>query len=234
MNRMIVAAFCVAFVSVEAVHAQADKKQLSFTSEWLPLKVGNRWNYQGVDPKEKIIVTVERSVPFKREIPLPNGGVKTDTLESFVLRINSGDRTAQHEQWLIGEDGIYRVAAGGKEIKPPLKILKLPPASGDAWPCDSSSEATPLKGDMIVEQTVMPGFDGPVLLAKTRDFTVGDQKLEAAYWFARNVGIIKQQVKIGNFGEMSTTLDLAASSISAPPSGKSAVPELPKVKLDFK
>lgn len=188
--------------------AGQDKKPLAFTSNLYPLAVGNRWIYQGLDPKEKVTATAERMELVKRRVVNKQGNERTELIESFVVRYVGGDKSLQ-EQILITEDGIYRYAAGGKEITPPLRILKLPPAKGDAWACDSVSESVPLRGAFVVDQVTvdLPGKGPtPAWLSKTRDFTVGDQKLETSYWFAEGLGIVKQHVKVGKF-EMAITLE---------------------------
>jgi hypothetical protein len=185
-----------------------EKKIASFTTDLLPLKVGARWVYQAMEPKEKVVVTVERMEPVKRRVVVKGGAERQEPIESYILRIASGDKSLL-EQILITEDGIYRYAAAGKDITPPLKIMKLPPKSGDTWTCQSMTEAVPLRGEFVVEQAVLnlPG-KGPVptWVSKSRDFTVGDQKMEATYWFVEGVGIAKQHVKIGRF-EMMITLE---------------------------
>ena len=68
-----------------------EKKTASFTTELLPLKVGARWVYQAMDPKEKVVVTVERMEPVKRRVVVKGGAERQEPIESYILRIASGD-----------------------------------------------------------------------------------------------------------------------------------------------
>ncbi len=235
MKRFALALPLLLLATIGPGLGQGDKKILSHSSEFYPLKVGNRWTYQGVDPKEKILVAVERMEPIRRIIPVA-GSERTETFESFVLRITSGDKSL-HEQVMVTDDGIYRYAAAGKEIKPPMKILKLPVAKGDVWTIDSKSENVPLKGEFVVEQTIvnLPGKgDVAAWLSRSRDFTVGDQKMEASYWFVANEGIVKQHVKIGKQFDFRITLEAfrpaGASGASAPPD-LPTFPKLPPLEI---
>jgi hypothetical protein len=205
MHRSLLGLPILLFLAMSPGLGQQPKKPpLAIASDLFPLKVGNRWLYQGNEPKEKVIVTVDRMELVKRSAP---AGDRPDMVESYILRTTNGDK-ALIEQIMITEDGIYRLASAGKEIRPPLKILKLPPAQDDSWMVDSRSESVELKGEFFVKQsTVNLGRgDEPAWLVKTRDFKVGEQALEASYWFKPGVGIVKQHVKSGKF-DLRTTLE---------------------------
>lgn len=238
MKRFALALPLLLLAAIGPIFGQPEKKVLSFPSDLFPLKVGNLWKYQGMDPKEKIFVAVDRMEPIRRSITTPAGGERTETFESFILRTTNGDKSLQ-EQVMVTDDGIYRYAAAGKEIKPPIKILKLPAAKGDAWSVDSKSENVTMKGEFVVEQTTvnLPGKgDVPAWLSKTRDFTVGDQPMETSYWFVPGEGIAKQHVKIGAKFEFGITLEEfrpAAGAIAPPPNGLPNLPKLPP-GLDIK
>ena len=228
MKRFALGLPLLFFVAIGPSLGQGEKKILSHSSDLLPLKVGNRWIYQGIDPKEKVVVAVERMEPIKR-LTTVAGAERTETFESFILRITSGDKSLL-EQVMITDDGIYRYAAAGKEIKPPMKILKLPIAKGE-WTIDSKSENVALKGDFVVEQTIvnLPGKgDVSAWLSRSRDFTVGDQKMEASYWFVPNEGIVKQHVKIGKF-EFRIALEEFRPSGAAAANAPPGLPTLPKL-----
>lgn len=227
MKRFAFLLLIVPLLAAPLVGQAPDKKPLAFSSPLLPLKVGNRWTYQGVDPKEKVVMTVDRMEPIRRRTP--NGTL--ESLESYIVRITSGDKALQ-EQYYVAEDGIYRYAAAGKEIVPPLKIMSVKPALNESWACDSVSENTPIKGQFVVssQNVVLPGL-GPqqAWVSKTKDFTVGDQAMDATYWFVPNLGIVQQHVKAGKF-ELKITLEnfKGAAAGVAPPA--IAPLDLPPVK----
>jgi len=206
---------------------QPDKKKdvRSFPTELFPLKVGNRWLYQGMEPKEKMTVTVDRMEPVRIASGDPKGG--NMDVESFILRTANGDKSLQ-EQIMVTGDGVYRFAAAGKEIKPPLKIMKLPVAKGDFWSIDSLSGSVDMKGEFFVDQsTVNLGKgDETVWLAKTRDFKIGDQPMEVSYWFKPGLGIVKQHVKSGRFEFRITLEEFRAAGAGG--DALPAIPSLPK------
>jgi hypothetical protein len=198
MKRLALVPFLVVAIFAGSSLGQ-DKKPLAFSTDFYPLAVGNRWVYQGQDPREKITITCERMEPIKRRVPQKTGPERVETIESFLMQIVSGDKSLG-EQMLVTEDGVYRYAAAGKEITPPLRILKLPPVKGDSWACQSTTEGVPLRGEFTLDQetVTLPGKGAtPTWKVSSKGFTVGDHKMEANYWFAEGVGIVKQHVKVG-------------------------------------
>ena len=117
----------------------------SFTSEYFPLKMGNKWHYR--TGEHIVVVEVERFETFKVKQKTPKGEVES-TVGAFRLKSTSGDNVLTESVGVM-EDGIYRFAAAGKEIIPPLKLLPLPVAINEKWICDSVSEKTPLKGVFV-------------------------------------------------------------------------------------
>src|SRR4051812_11099400 len=91
-----------------------EKKAQDFTSELFPLRVGHRWTYLATDGKERVVVTVEKQEPIKRKVKVEDRD-RIETLDSYFLRITSGDKSVL-EQVFVTEDGVYRYAAAGKEI----------------------------------------------------------------------------------------------------------------------
>jgi hypothetical protein len=199
-----------------------DKKGTEYTTEYFPLKVGERKVYLGNDGKEKITVTVEKSENLRWR--MKNGqGDKSETLVSYILRTTSGDKSLV-EQIVVTPDGVFRYASAGKEITPPLRILKLPPKAGESWPVDSESETIKLAGTFALEEATidLPGkVKVPTLCAATKDFYVGKEPMETKYWFAKGIGIVKQQVKVGKFDlklELVGSGNATAPTLVPPPS----------------
>lgn len=243
MKRLFVSLPLMMLVTWSPGLGQQDKQEkriLSFPTELFPLKVGDRWTYQTADAKEKVAVAVERMEPIKRRVTTANGAERSEMIESYLVRVANGEKVLQ-EQYMVTDDGVYRYAAGGKEITPPVKILKLPAASGDTWSVNSVSETVALKGDFVVEQTTvsLPGRgEVSAYLSKTRDFTVGDQKMDASYWFVPGIGIVKQHVKVGKYDFRITLEEFrqAGAAASVPPGGAANLPGVPKLPpaLDLK
>jgi len=199
MNRWLVPALAAFALVLPATSAQekATKGQ-SFQSEYLPLKVGNRWIYRAGN--EKVVVEVERQETVKRKVKQTNDDFRTEPIEAFRLKITSGDKIL-HEHVLIAEDGIYRFSAAGKEIQPPLRILKLPPSADDSWTVDSVSENVVLKGRFATKgaKVTTPAFPGGVdsVHSSTDDFQIGTNRMASNYYFVPKIGIVKQDMKVG-------------------------------------
>ena len=67
MKRFALGLPLLFFVAIGPSLGQGEKKILSHSSDLLPLKVGNRWIYQGIDPKEKVVVVFFRRQKVARE-----------------------------------------------------------------------------------------------------------------------------------------------------------------------
>ncbi len=180
-------------------------------SPFFPLKVDNRWVY--VTPKNKIItMTVERSELVKRTKRELDQS-QSQELNTFLVRIESRELPGSdqaggsklgivkilYEQYVHNDDGIYRMMSAGKDIDPPLKVLSKK-IDNDSWTVDSKSEAA-LKGTFKAV-TFTANLPGPteVIRVSCRDFLVSkERKLDADYWFVKDIGIVKQRVQFRAF-----------------------------------
>lgn len=196
MNRLAclgIASFLL--VPASGAHAQ-DKKGLLFQSEYFPLAVGNRWVYRA--GKQEVVVEVERQETIRRKIKA-NDEFRLEPIEAFRLKIAAGEKTL-YEQVLVAEDGIYRFSAAGKEIQPPLRILKTPVAN-DAWIVDSVSENVLLRGRFVSQgaKIAVPAYPEGVAAVRSfcDDFQNGTQRMASSYWFVPRVGIVRQDARFG-------------------------------------
>jgi hypothetical protein len=199
-----------------------DKKGTDYPSEWFPLKVGATKVYLGSDGKERSTVSVEKAENFRWKLK----DKTSDLIVGYALKTTSGDKMLI-EDVFVAPDGIYRRSAAGKEINPPIRILKLPPKEGDTWNVDSESESVRLVGSFSVEKATidLPGR-GPTetFLVTANDFYAGKEKIDMKTWFAYNLGIVKQHVKVSKF-ELS--MEMAGPNTPAPP-------PVPAAKIDPK
>ncbi|HEX3314748.1 MAG TPA: hypothetical protein VHR72_07630 [Gemmataceae bacterium] len=205
---------------IAPLFGQERNKGTDYPSAYFPLKVGASSVYIGGDGKERSTVSVEKADPIRFSV-----AGKTDWVIGYALKTTSGDKSLI-EDVFVTPDGVYRRSAAGKEIKPPIKILKLPPAAGDSWPVDSESETVHLVGTFGVENATvdLPGRGAtPTYLVTAHDFYAGKERIESKTWFAQNLGIVKQWVKVSKF---ELNLELAGPNTPPPPS--------PAVKADPK
>ena len=130
---------------------------------------------------------------------------KTEKWQAYRLVGVSEDRELI-EHVAVRSDGVYKFAGGDKDVTPPLRILKLPPVSGDSWECNVPLEGGPAKGTFTVQdQEIKIGKDTYRTLHVSGEFMVGSQKMSADYWFAARIGIVKYKIKRGTFN---VTLEL--------------------------
>jgi hypothetical protein len=199
-----------------------ERKGADYSSEYFPLKVGASAVFIGGDGKDRSSVTVVKAEPIRWK----QSKDRYEWVTGYALKTTSGDK-ALIEDVFVTPDGVYRRSAAGKEINPPIKILKLPPAAGDSWPIDSESETVRLVGTFAVEKATidLPGRgETETFLVTANDFYAGKEKIESKTWFAKNLGIVKQWVKVSKFD---LNLELAGPNTPAAPPG-------PAVKIDPK
>jgi hypothetical protein len=177
---------------------------------YYPLKVGSRWTYR--TGKDQVVITAEKEEAFTYK---PGGAEnkdnpdKTEKVTGVVLKITSGSKVMQ-EKVAVLKDGVYRFAAAGKTITPPLCFFKLPLKAGETWKVDSTSEGKTIKGTFVGgEETINVPLKGgaelKTMTVASKDFQVDGEPMDLKYWFAPNYGLVKQHAKVGTF---TVTLEL--------------------------
>lgn len=226
MIRFASAAAPLALLTLTLAGVGQEKKAQEFSSAIYPLKVGHRWTYSGIDPKEKVMIRADRKEPIKRRVKT-DALDRTELLESYVLKSTSGDKSMA-EQVFVAQDGVYRFASAGKEMTPPLRILKFPAVAGDSWPIESLSDTVKIRGafELRKDRMMVLGEMRDVWVSSTRDFVIDEQPFQLAYWFAEGIGMVKQHLKYGKH-ELRLELDKfepAGDAAFAPPPPKLAPP----------
>jgi hypothetical protein len=187
-----------------------------YNEELYPLQRGARWYYRVIDLKapktpgipekaDHVVITAESEQQFNIAKSVGQA-TKKELIVGYNLQVASVGKTANqglkmlNEQVLVADDGVYKASGAGKTIEPPLRILKANARKGDSWECDSQSENAQLKGTFVadVEEVQVPAGQFQTLVVRGRDFQVGGQRMQVAYWFAPKVGIVKQHVQVGN------------------------------------
>jgi hypothetical protein len=175
-------------------------------SRWYPLKEGTQWHYRVVptnnkpgkgndDPAKKVVMRVV----LREQVEFMRGDGKTHKMLAFRLEGTSEGQLVEHIA--VSADGVYRIL--GDKIKlPPLRILKLPPANGDTWDVQLAGA----KGTFTMDEAeiTVPAQKKPfkTFHVKIEDIVVGAHKMSAEYWFAEDVGIVKQKIKWGTFSQV--------------------------------
>jgi hypothetical protein len=185
MRRFVLCTLAALVLAVPSGQGQ----QKGFAS-YFPLKLGSKWIYKSGE--EKVIVEVAKAETLEILRDKKKGKEK---VPGVTLKITSAGRELT-EQVAVLDDGVYRFSVAGKEITPPLCILKFPVKKGDTWPVDSVCNEQPIKGAFtcdVVDDITVPAFKNPFQAVRT---SFKDPKMSFEYYFAPEYGIVKQHIKI--------------------------------------
>jgi len=153
----------------------------TLVSPYFPLKVGTTWEYLSGGK------TIVLKVAAHEQI---------DGQTCARLETDSGGRVTEH--LTVKEDGIYRVRANGQDLKPPVLVLKLPPAKGDSWSVDSAVQNFALKGKLIMgeEKLTVGQAEYATFSVKSSEMTMGGQGVSMESWYAKDIGMVKQHFRL--------------------------------------
>jgi hypothetical protein len=197
------------FLAAGAVPGQAQKKEpMEIYSDYYPLGAGYQWSYKvTVNEKEQAakdsrpIVTITAGKPevFEHKFTVDK---KEELAVRYPLKVVSGPKESlkqMFEQVAVLKDGVYRISTAGKDITPPLRFLKLPVKGGESWTVSATSENVMLAGTFTcdVEAVKVPLGNFETLHVSSPDFQLGNEKMALDYWFAKDVGMVKQRVRVG-------------------------------------
>ncbi len=110
----------------------------------------------------------------------------------------------------VKADGVYRYAVADKKVEPPVKILALPPKKDETWKIDAAIGTQTLKGSFksgeAAEVKVPAGTYKDVVTVTGEDIEIVDadgrkMKMSMTCYFAKDFGIIKQRIKLGDAAE---------------------------------
>jgi hypothetical protein len=179
-------------VPAVATPAADDKPADPATTPYYPLKIGNTWTYKVGDTK--VAVTVAKFEKFD------------DQNCARIESSSAGGKPTLVEHVAVKADGLYRYAVADKKVDPPVKIMALPPKKDETWKIDAAIGAESLKGSFKTgeadEVKVPAGTYKDVVTVTGEDIEtisgVEKRKLSITYYFAKDVGIIKQRIKLGD------------------------------------
>jgi hypothetical protein len=203
MPRLLSASVPLLILALTSAVPAQDKV---FTSPFYPLKPKLQWKYQS--GKETVTVEVDKEVSLDFTRDEKNG--KPEKVTGYALKIKSSSGEVPEEVAVLS-DGVYRFSLADKAIKPPLCILKFKVAKGDSWIIDSKTGGMPIRGTFVVgEERIQVTFNGKTVELETvtvtsKDFQVGNEAMHLKTWFAENLGMVKQQVRLR---KQDTTLEL--------------------------
>jgi hypothetical protein len=149
---------------------------------YYPLQVGNTWNYRAGENRYSMRVAKHEKV----------GDAMTAKVEMLV-----DGKVRSEENIGVTGDGVYRYSYEGKEAKPSVRFLKLPPKKGDTWDVNSRWGNDTIKGTFKAgEETVtVPAGKFETVTSSCDKFTAGDTEISVTYYFAENVGVVRQVIE---------------------------------------
>ena len=159
--------------------------------DYYPVKVGTKWEYKvGVD-------NVQPATVVYRISKIEGTGDKAlAVLEQLV-----NDQVQATEHIGVREDGVYRYRlimksekATTSEFSPPVCLLKYPVKEGSYWETGTklgTKEFTVIGREGPLEEVEVPAGKYKAIKVKI-ETTVTGTKVNNTYWFAPEVGLIKQ------------------------------------------
>lgn len=163
-----------------------DKEKVEKITEspYYPLAVGNTWNYKLGEMKFTMKVTKHEPV---------------DKVLCARVELVVDNSVKAFEHIGVTTDGIYRYSYEGKKTEPPVRILKLPFKAGETWEVNAKVGGEVLKGMLKSgqEEVKVPSGTYPKAATSTADdFDANGTKMAFKYFFAENVGMVKQELDV--------------------------------------
>lgn len=154
------------------------------TSTWYPLGVGATWTYRAGDNRFQMKVTEVKTVDGKPRA----------RLDLLV-----GGKSLSFEQVGITKEGVVRYTFEGKEAKPPIEFLRLPPTPGASWKVESRVEGQLMKGEFKVgksETITVPAGKYTVVPVVGNDIEANGVRIGLTYYFSERIGMVKQVIEM--------------------------------------
>jgi hypothetical protein len=185
MKRLLCLSLTLPLLPLLSAPAQESKTPVLLSSPYCPLQVGTAWHYKAGDNKFSLRVTKHEDV----------GKVRCARVELLI-----DGKTASYEHIAVTADGVYRYDFDGKEARPPVLFLKLPPKKDVTWKVDSEvgKEKEKLKGTFKIgeDEITVPAGKYKVITSSAQDLDANNMKLSVIYYFAEKVGMVKQVIDV--------------------------------------
>jgi hypothetical protein len=148
---------------------------------YYPATVGAQWVYRTGDGTEetRTVTKVE---------------MKGRALVVHEARV-SGDEDVPIGVTTVSPAGLSRPASSGRDLDPPLTLLKLPAKAGEAWawtsPFDGATHKYRTRGE---EEVAVPAGKYKAVAVED-EFERGGKPVRGVYWYAPAVGLVKAVTK---------------------------------------
>jgi hypothetical protein len=186
LNMLVGVALLLASADLASVaFAGGDKDKLDKT-EYFPLKIGTKWEYQSAGKKIVIEVKAHEMV----------GSMWCARLETD----SGGSPLTEH--LTVKDGGVYRVKANNQMVEPPFLIVKLPPKAGEKWENKCVILANNISGTLAMSQDKVKVLNAEydTFLVTATDLKIGGQDAQMKQWFNKDLGMVKQTFSLPNAG----------------------------------
>jgi hypothetical protein len=183
----VLALVSLASLSYCSTPPQADKE---VPANYYPLKEGNKWYYRMAAGENTFQVITQLT-------KVENSSVKG----MFRLEMSIDGKVLASEDLTVDKTGVLRHALNDTQIPTPVTVIRFPVKDGDTWEqtIAADGDEMKLKGKVIGEEAIeVPA--GKFKALRVQIEASGDQSetLTVTYWFARNTGIVKQTLEVGD------------------------------------
>ena len=167
-----------------AAGSLAPAQDAAVTTPYFPLEVGSVWSYRCGENQFQLKVTKFEKV----------GTTNCARVELFV-----NNKSEAAENIAVTKDGVLRFSFDGKKAEPPIPFLKLPVKDKETWKVESKVDGQPLKGSFTSgtkDDVKVPAGNYKTVTVTGVDLEANGVKLGLTYYFAENVGMVKQVIDI--------------------------------------
>ena len=178
----------LAALSVMAQESATKETTKEKQPDYYPLKVGTKWHYQvdaGGGQKATVVYRIAKIE-------------KVDGKPMAVLEALVNEEVQATEHVGVESGGVYRYRLKSMELSPPVCLLKYPVKEGSSWETETkigTREITVIGREGGTEEVQVPAGKYQAVSVKI-ETTVKGNKVSTTYWFAPDVGIVKQSMGI--------------------------------------
>ena len=188
----ILVSVAMALVGGASIFAAVDET----TPDYYPLKVGTKWHYDFSANGNKM--TVINAIAKVEDID----GQSLSRLETTI-----DNQVKATEHLTVTDKGVFRHRIKGIAITPPVCLLKFPVKDGETWNADVKigEQQITLKAKAGKEEEVTVPAGKYKAVTSELEVTAGGDNVKTRYWFAKDVGVVKQTIEINSTKEINST-----------------------------
>ena len=169
-------------IAGEAEQEATDKNK---APDYYPLKPGTTWSYEvnSDGQKTKLKSRVAKFETFDGK-PVALVEMVIDGMVNSTMHMVTTDK------------GVFRHRVNGVELAPPVCVLKYPFKKNETWETETivGSEKLTVKARAVDSEEVTVPAGTYKALKSVVDTTFNGQQSRFTYWFAPDVGVVKQTI----------------------------------------